>query len=92
MKPYKDFVVLKPRDSETMVGSIIIPENARKESQRATVIAVGPGKEDDYGNFIPMEVSPGDEVLFGKYAGVDLERDGENFKIVRELEILAVLD
>lgn len=92
MQPIKDFVLIKPDPSATKIGSIIIPEQARKESQRGTIIATGPGILDDWGNWCPMQTVAGDVVLFGKYAGIQIEIEGEPHRVLREIEVLAVLD
>lgn len=87
MKPINDRVVVKPAPAEeTTRGGIIIPDTAKEKPQRGEVIAVGPGKEDH-----AMTVQVGDTVLYGKYAGQELQYEGEDYLIMREDDILVVL-
>jgi chaperonin GroES len=88
MKPINDRVVVKPAQAEEKTkGGIIIPDTAKEKPQRGEVIAVGPGKD---GNL--MTVAAGDIVLYGKYAGQELNYDGEDYLIMREDDILVILD
>ena len=88
MKPISDRVVVRPAAAdEKTKGGIIIPDTAKEKPQRGEVIAVGPGKD---GNL--MTVAVGDIVLYGKYAGQELSYDGEDYLIMREDDILVVLD
>lgn len=88
MKPINDRVVVKPAlAEETTKGGIIIPDTAKEKPQRGEVVAVGPGKD---GNLMTVQV--GDVVLYGKYAGQELNYQGEDFLIMREDDILVVLD
>jgi chaperonin GroES len=73
-------------------GGIIIPDTAKEKPQEAEVIAVGPGKLDDNGKRMPIDVKKGDRVLIGKYSGNDIKMDDEEFLIVREDEILCVIE
>ena len=92
IKPLADRVVVKPiEEEEKKQGGIIIPDTAKEKPQKGEVVAVGPGKVDDNGNRIPMEVKVGDKVLFGKYAGTEVEIDGEDYLIMRESDILAIV-
>jgi len=87
MKPINDRVVVQPATAEeTTKGGIIIPDTAKEKPQRGTVIAVGPGKDD-----IKMTVKKGDTVLYGKYAGQELNYEGEDYLIMREDDILVIL-
>lgn len=87
MRPINDRVVVKPAPAEEMTkGGIIIPDTAKEKPQRGEVVAVGPGKD---GNL--MTVSVGDTVLYGKYAGQELQYKGEDFLIMREDDILVIL-
>lgn len=87
MKPINDRVVVKPAPAEEKTaGGIIIPDTAKEKPQRGKIIAVGPGKE---GN--PMTVKVGDTVLYGKYAGQELQYDGDEYLIMREEDILVIL-
>ncbi len=88
MKPINDRVVVKPAPAdEKTKGGIIIPDTAKEKPQRGEVVAVGPGKD---GNL--MTVSEGDIELYGKYAGQELTYEGEDFLIMREDDILVILD
>ena len=92
IKPLGDRVLVQALQAEETVGGIIIPDTATKEKpQQGTVVAVGPGRMSDEGNRIAPEVKSGDTVLFGKYSGTEIEVDGEEFMILREADILAVL-
>lgn len=88
MKPINDRVVVKPASAEeTTKGGLIIPDTAKEKPQRGEVVAVGPGKD---GNL--MTVAPGDIVLYGKYAGQEIEHGGHDYLIMREDDILVILD
>ena len=87
MKPINDRVVIKPASAEEKTtGGIIIPDTAKEKPQKGEVIAVGPGKED-----IKMTVKKGDTVLYGKYAGQEINYEGEDYLIMREDDILVIL-
>lgn len=92
IKPLADRVVVKPADAEQKVqGGIIIPDTAKEKPQKGEVVAVGPGKISDAGETIAMSVKVGDVVLYGKYSGTEVTVNGEDYLIVRESDILAVL-
>ncbi|MDZ4849491.1 MAG: co-chaperone GroES [Pirellulaceae bacterium] len=92
LRPLDDRVVVKPLDAEeTTAGGIVLPDSAREKPQRGKVVAVGPGKLLDSGNRGQLSVSVGDEVIFGKYGGSEVEVDGVDYKILRESDILAKL-
>ena len=93
IKPLEDRIVVKPLDAEqTTASGLVIPDTAKEKPQEGEVIAVGPGKLNDEGKRAPMDVKKGDRVLIGKYSGSDIKIDDEELVIVREDEILAVLD
>ncbi len=93
MRPLHDRVLIKRIEAEeTVRGGIIIPDTAKEKPQEAEVIAVGPGKLDDNGKHIAMGVKTGDRVLIGKYSGTDVKFDDEEYVIVREDEILGVIE
>jgi chaperonin GroES len=93
IRPLHDRVVVKRiEQKETVRGGIIIPDTAKEKPQEAEVVAVGPGKINDDGKRSPMDVKKGDRVLIGKYSGSEIKIDEEELVIVREDEILAVLD
>ena len=90
IRPLDDRVVVEPMAAEeTTAGGIVLPENAKEKPQRGKVVAVGPGKLLDSGDRGELSVSVGDEVIFGKYGGTEIEIDGVDVKILRESDILA---
>ncbi len=90
LNPLDDRVVVEPSEAEeTTPGGIVLPDAAKEKPQRGTVVAVGPGKLLDSGDRCPLSVSVGDQVLFGKYGGTEIEVDGKDVKILRESDILA---
>ena len=93
IRPLHDRVVVRRiEQKETVKGGIIIPDTAKEKPQEAEVVAVGPGKVNEDGKRAPMDVKKGDRVLIGKYSGSEIKIDDEELVIVREDEILAVLD
>ena len=92
VRPLHDrLIVRRIEEKETVRGGIIIPDTAKEKPQEGEVIAVGNGKILDNGTKVPMDVKAGDRVLFGKYSGTDIKIDGQEYLILREDEILAVL-
>lgn len=90
INPLDDRVVVRANDAEeTTAGGIVLPDAAQEKPQRGTVVAVGPGRLLDSGERSSLSVEVGDEILFGKYGGTDIEVDGEEVKILRESDILA---
>ncbi|MBN1466662.1 co-chaperone GroES [candidate division KSB1 bacterium] len=90
--PLADRVVIKPLEvEEAKVGSIYIPETAKEKPQEGKVLAVGPGKISDSGDLVKMQVKVGNRVLYGKYSGTEVTIDGEDYLIMRESDILAVI-
>jgi chaperonin GroES len=90
IRPLDDRIVVEPMAAEeTTAGGIVLPDAAQEKPQRGTVIAVGPGKLLDSGERGELSVSVGDEVIFGKYGGTELEVEGSEVKILRESDILA---
>jgi chaperonin GroES len=93
VRPLHDRVLLRRlEEKEVVKGGIIIPDTAKEKPQEAEVIAVGPGKLDENGKRMPIDVKKGDRVLIGKYSGNDIKMDDEEFVIVREDEILCVIE
>jgi len=93
IRPLYDRIVVKRiEEQETMRGGIIIPDSAKEKPQEGEVIAVGNGKRNEEGKLIPLDVKEGDRILFGKYSGNDIKLDGEEYMIMREDEVLGVLD
>jgi chaperonin GroES len=92
VRPLHDrLLVRRIEEKEQVKGGIIIPDTAKEKPQEGEVIAVGNGKVLDNGTKVPMEVKKGDKILFGKYSGSDIKIDGEEYLILREDEVLAVL-
>jgi chaperonin GroES len=92
LKPLDDRVVVEPMDAETTTaGGIVLPDTAKEKPQRGTVKAIGPGRLLDSGERCTLSVAVGDQVLFSKYGGTDIEIDGKDVKILRESDILAKL-
>lgn len=93
IKPLGDKVVVKPAKAEEKTESgIILPGSAQEKPHQGTVVAVGPGTRDDKGNHIPLDVKEGDRVIYGKFGGVDLKYDNEEYVVLSEKDILVVLD
>jgi chaperonin GroES len=91
--PLEDRVVLKPQEAETRTaGGIVLPDAAKEKPLMGKVIAVGPGKLLENGKYAAMSVKKNDVVLFGKYSGSEVQLDGEDYKILRESEILGVIE
>ena len=92
VRPLHDRILVKRiEEGEQIVGGIIIPDTAKEKPQSGKVVAVGAGKVDDKGKRIPLDVKDGDKILFGKYSGQEIKLDGEEFLIMREDEVLAVI-
>jgi len=92
-RPLHDRILVKRiEEGEQKVGGIIIPDTAKEKPQQGKVVAVGSGKIKDDGTRITLDVKDGDTILFGKYSGQEIKLDGEEFLIMREEEVLAVLE
>ena len=92
-RPLGDRVVIRRVEEESKTkGGIIIPDNAKEKPQEGEVISVGPGARDEGGNRIPVDVVAGDRILFGKWSGSEVKIDGEELLIMKETDILGVLD
>ena len=93
VRPLHDrLIVERIEDTEQMVGGIIIPDTAKEKPQQGKVLAVGKGKVKDDGTVTPLDVKAGDMVLFGKYSGQEISLDGTEYFIMREDEILGVIE
>jgi chaperonin GroES len=93
VRPLNDRVlVLRIDEEEKTSGGIIIPDTAKEKPQEGKVVAVGPGKLDDDGKRIPLEVKKNDRILFGKYSGTDIKIDGVEHLIMREDDILGIIE
>ncbi len=92
LKPLADRVLVKVEEEETKtMGGILLPDTAQKKSQKGVVVAVGSGKMTEEGKHLPLEVKEGDEVLFAKYSGTEIEDKGEKYLLLSERDILAIL-
>ena len=93
IRPLGDRILVKRiKEEERTKGGIIIPDTAKEKPQEGKVVAVGKGKYDDNGKLIPIDVKAGDKILFGKYSGSEVKIDGEEHLILREDDILGILD
>jgi chaperonin GroES len=92
-RPLHDRVLVRRIDAEEKTaGGIIIPDTAKEKPQQGEVVALGPGARDDAGKLTPLDVKPGDRVLFGKWSGTEVKIDGEELLIMKESDIMGVLD
>ena len=89
---YDRLVVKRIEEKETIQGGIIIPDSAKEKPQEGEVVAVGKGKRLEDGKVIPLDVKVGDRILFGKYSGSDIKLDGDEYLIMREDEVLGILE
>jgi chaperonin GroES len=92
LKPLGDRVIVKAREKEDMTKSgIVLPDTASEKPQEGSVLAVGPGRVLDNGKRVEMDVKEGDKVLFAKYAGTEVKLDGEEYLVIRESDLLAIV-
>jgi chaperonin GroES len=92
VRPLHDRIIIRRINAEEKSkGGIIIPDTAQEKPQQGEVVAVGPGRQED-GKTIPLDVHPGDHVLFSKYGGTDIKLDGEEHLILRESEVLGIIE
>jgi chaperonin GroES len=93
LRPLGDRVLVEPTEREEMTASgIYVPETAKERPQEGVVVAVGPGRKDDDGKVIPMDVKKGDRVLYAKYGGTEVKLEDKKYLILKETDILAILD
>jgi chaperonin GroES len=93
MRPLRDrLLVERIEEAEQRIGGIIIPDTAKEKPQQGRVVAVGKGRVNDKGEVFPLDVRAGDTVLFGKYAGSEIKLDGQEYLILREEEVLGVVE
>lgn len=94
LRPLADRVVVEPIDKEETFagGQLVLPETAKEKPQQGVVLAVGPGRRDDDGKYIKMDVKEGDSVLFAKYAGTEIKIDGKKILILKEADILGIIE
>jgi len=92
LKPLGDRLIVKPLDEEeTTASGIVLPDTAKEKPQRGQVLAVGDGAKNDEGNRIPLDVSEGETVLYSKYGGTEVKVDGDDLLVLRESDVLAVV-
>ena len=92
LKPLGDRLIVQPLDEEeTTASGIVLPDTAKEKPQRGKVLAVGDGAKNDEGNRIPLDVSEGDTVLYSKYGGTEVKVDGDDLLVLRESDVLAVV-
>lgn len=93
LRPLGDRIVVEPLAAEEKTkGGIILPDTAKEKPQEGKIVAVGKGKTDESGKSVPMEVKVGDKILYGKYAGTEITIDNVEYMILREEDVLAVVD
>ena len=93
LKPLGGRVIVEPIEQEEMTpGGIILPETAKEKPQEGKVLAAGPGERNEKGERVPMELKVGDKVLFAKYSGTDIKMDGKKLLIMRESDVLAIVE
>ena len=93
VRPLHDRIIIKRiEEKESIKGGIIIPDSAKEKPQEGLVIAVGNGKKTEEGKVIPLDVKAGDRILFGKYSGTEIKLDNQEYLILREDEVLGVLE
>ena len=92
IKPLEDRIVVKPLDAEqTTASGLVIPDTAKEKPQEGEVLAVGPGRVDDNGNRVPVDVKEGDKVIYSKYGGTEVKYGGDEFLILSARDVLAVV-
>lgn len=95
IRPLADRVVIEPVEEEEVTfagGKLVLPETAKEKPQKGVIVAAGPGRKDEDGEVIAMEVAVGDQVLYAKYAGTEIKIDGKKFLILKESDVLAVVE
>ena len=93
IKPLEDRIVVQANDAESTTASgLVIPDTAKEKPQEGTVIAVGPGRVDDNGNRVPLDVKVGDKVLYSKYGGTEVKYAGEEYLVLSARDVLAVIE
>ncbi len=92
-RPLHDRVVVRRVESEEKTaGGIIIPDTAKEKPQEGEIVAVGPGARDETGKLVPLDVKAGDRILFGKWSGTEVKIDGEDFLIMKESDVMGVIE
>ena len=92
IKPLEDRILVQPLDAEqTTASGLVIPDTAKEKPQEGEVLAVGPGRIDDKGNRVPLDVNVGDRVIYSKYGGTEIKHGGEEFLILSARDVLAIV-
>jgi len=92
LQPLEDRIVVKPSEGEEMTASgLVIPDTAKEKPQEGEVLAVGPGRVDDSGNRVPLDISVGDKVIYSKYGGTEVKLDGDDLLVLSARDVLAVV-
>ena len=93
LTPLHDRIIVKPAPAEDVTkGGIIIPDTAKEKPLQGEIIAVGKGRTDDSGKLIPMQLKPGDKVLYGKYAGTEVTIESEEYLMMKETDVFAIIN
>jgi len=93
LKPLEDRIVVKPLEAEQVTASgLVIPDTAKEKPQEGEVLAVGPGRVDDSGKRIPLDVSVGDKVLYSKYGGTEVKYSGQEYLVLSARDVLAIIE
>ena len=93
LKPLEDRIVVKPLEAEQVTASgLVIPDTAKEKPQEGEVLAVGPGRFDDSGKRVPLDVSVGDKVLYSKYGGTEVKYSGEEYLVLSARDVLAIIE
>jgi len=93
IRPLSDRIVVEPmEETEEMRGGLYIPDTAKEKPQQGTVVAIGPGRRTDEGELLPVELTVGARILYGKYSGTEVTVDGTDLLIIKETDVLAELD
>lgn len=93
IKPLSDFLLVEPLEAETTLPSgIVLPDSAKEKPQEAKVIAVGPGRRDETGDRIPMEVKVGDVIMYKKWGGTEIKSEGKELLLVKEEDVIALVE
>lgn len=93
LRPLQDRVIVKPSEAETKTASgIVLPDTAKEKPTRGKVVSVGPGRLDDKGRAMELSIRPGDTIYYGKYSGTDVEVDGQKLVILRETDVLGIVE
>jgi chaperonin GroES len=92
IKPLEDRIVVRPLEAETTTASgIVIPDTAKEKPQEGEVLSIGPGRIDDHGNRVPLDVKVGDKVIYSKYGGTEVKYNGEDYLILSARDVLAIV-